>query len=269
MKLVFPGGEHPQVLLGQGVNRVGSAPDSSIHLDSPGVLPRHCDLHVTSQGVMLQVPSGTTVRVNDRDVDGLIALRPGDLVCFDKVQARLASLDAQVPRAHVAPPSATPANDQLAATTVRPVLPRYVLRGVSHAGFGRTFPLSSPTVIGRAPDCGIRLDHPGLSRHHARLTPTEEGLLVEDLGSTNGWLLNDQRTERAMVGHGDELGFDQLRFRVVAPGREAVQVAANRRSPRAVTAGVAGAPPATRWWWAGGAAAVVVVALVAGAMLLG
>lgn len=267
MKLVFPGGEHPQVLLGQGLNRVGSAPDSSIHLDSPGVLPRHCDLHVTSQGVMLQVPAGTTVRVNDRDVDGLIALRPGDLVSFDKVQARLASLDAPVPRAHVAAPSAAPANDQLAATTVRAVLPRYVLRGVSHAGFGRTFPLSSPTILGRAPDCGIRLDHPGLSRHHARLTPTEEGLLVEDLGSTNGWLLNDQRMERAMVGHGDELGFDQLRFRVVAPGREAVQVKANRRAPDAVGAGAAGAP-VMRWWWAGGVAAAA-IALVAGAMLLG
>ncbi len=262
MKLVFPGGEHPQVLLGQGLNRVGSAPDASIHIDSPGVLPRHCDLHVTSHGVMLQVPAGTMVRVNDREVDGLIALRPGDLVSFDKVQARLASLDAPVPQAHVAAPLSAPANDQLAATTVRAVLPRYVLRGVSHAGFGRTFPLSSPTILGRAPDCGIRLDHPGLSRHHARLTPTDEGLLVEDLGSTNGWLLNDQRTDRAMVAHGDELGFDQLRFRVVAPGRGAVQVKASRRASAAAAGAASAASPSAAWWWAGGAAAA---ALVAGA----
>ncbi len=33
MKLVFPGGEHPQVLLGPGVNRVGSDPQSNIVLD--------------------------------------------------------------------------------------------------------------------------------------------------------------------------------------------------------------------------------------------
>ena len=39
MKLVFPGGEHPQVLLGPGVNRVGSDPQANIVLDRPGVLP--------------------------------------------------------------------------------------------------------------------------------------------------------------------------------------------------------------------------------------
>lgn len=104
------------------------------------------------------------------------------------------------------------------ATVVRPALPRFVLRGVAGAGFGRTFPLTGPTVLGRAPDCGIHLDHPGVSRHHLRLTPTEEGLLVEDLGSTNGWLLNEAPRERAWAGHGDELGIDMLRFRVVAPG---------------------------------------------------
>ena len=38
MKLVFPGGEHPQVLLGPGVNRIGSDPHANIVLDRPGVL---------------------------------------------------------------------------------------------------------------------------------------------------------------------------------------------------------------------------------------
>ena len=74
MKLVFPGGEHPQVLLGPGVNRVGSDPHSNIVLNRPGVLPQHCQLHVTPSGVMLDVPQGTTVSVNGRQVDGLIAL---------------------------------------------------------------------------------------------------------------------------------------------------------------------------------------------------
>ena len=64
MKLVFPGGEHPQVLLGPGVNRVGSDPQATIVLDHPGVRPQHCQLHVTPNGVMLDVPHGTTVSVN-------------------------------------------------------------------------------------------------------------------------------------------------------------------------------------------------------------
>lgn len=221
MKLVFPGGEHPQVLLAPGINRIGSGSDANIVLDRPGVQPRHCELQVTAQGVMLQVPAGVTVKVNDRDVYGLIALRPGDMVAFERVRARLASLDAPLPSPHVAPSGQRPVNDEPGPTAVRPVLPRYVLRGVSNAGFGRTFPLVGPTVLGRAPDCGIRLDHPGLSRHHARLTPTDNGLLIEDLGSTNGCLLNDARVERVWAQHGEEIGFDVLRFRVVVPGNGA------------------------------------------------
>jgi len=125
MKLVFPGGEHPQVLLGPGVNRIGSDPHANIVLDQPGVLPQHCQLHVTPSGVMLDVPHGTTVSVNGRQVDGLIALRPGDSVAFDRVEARLASMEsAAAVRHRVAGRMPDSANDDPGATAVRPVLPR-------------------------------------------------------------------------------------------------------------------------------------------------
>ncbi|MEN1970975.1 FHA domain-containing protein [Luteimonas sp. MJ204] len=142
------------------------------------------------------------------------------------------------------------------ATVVRPALPRYVLRGVGGAGFGRTFPLVGPTVLGRAPDSGIHLDHPGISRQHVRLTPTAEGLLVEDLDSTNGWLLNEEPRERAWARHGDELGFDVLRFRVVAPGAPQ-----ERPRPGATPRRAAGV---SAWWWV---AAVAVLAAAAWLLL--
>ena len=145
------------------------------------------------------------------------------------------------------------ANDPILATVVRPVLPRYVLRGVAGAGFGRTFPLVGPTVLGRAPDCGIHLDHPGMSRQHVRLTPTGEGLLVEDLGSTNGWLLNEVPQQRAFARHGDELGFDVLRFRVVAPGAA---------EPRASVAKPGGRRQASALWWVAALAVLGAVAVL-------
>ncbi|GGK11100.1 FHA domain-containing protein [Luteimonas terricola] len=154
-------------------------------------------------------------------------------------------------------PPATTAQGPIMATVVRPALPRYVLRGVGGAGFGRTFPLVGSTVLGRAPDCGIHLDHPGVSRHHVRLTPTDEGLLVEDLGSTNGWLLNESPQQRAWARHGDELGFDVLRFRVVAPGAVTQQQAQAHRTRGGVSA----------WWWVA-ALAVLAGAAAAAALLL-
>jgi pSer/pThr/pTyr-binding forkhead associated (FHA) protein len=256
MKLVFPGGEHPQVLLGPGVNRVGSDPQANIVLDRPGVQPRHCELHVTPGGVMLQVPAGAAVSVNGRRVDGLIALRPGDSVELEGVQARLASMDATAPLRHQASAAApVPANDDPGATAVHPVVPRYVLRGIAERAFGRTYPLVGPTVLGRAPECGLRLDTPGLSRQHARLLPQEDGVMVEDLGSTNGSFINGRRVQRGLARPGDELAFDRVRFQLLAPGQslphpsEAPSTRADGPSP---------------WWWVGlGLAALATITVIA------
>ncbi len=242
MKLVFPNGEHPQVLLGPGINRIGSDPHANVVLDRPGVMPQHCELHVSPHGVMLQVPRNAFVSVNGRAVAGLISLRTGDRIDFDRVHAQLAKLGT----ASVFGPGLASANDDIAATAVRPVLPRYVLRGVSGEAFGRSYPLVGPTVVGRAPECNLRLDESGLSRQHARLIPTAQGLQIQDLGSTNGCFVNGKRVQRAQAVPGDEVGFDTLRFRLVAPGQgEPVQVAARTVKPR---------PPMSRWWWVGLAA---------------
>lgn len=238
MKLVFPGGQHPQFLLGPGITRVGSDPAANLVLDHAGVQRMHCELNVGSHGVSMTVPTGAPVSVNGRPVAGLIALRGGDVVDFNGVHARLAALGASVARIPVEGAAAVAPDDDLKATTVRPSLPRYVLRGVSGAGFGRTFPLLMSTTLGRGPDCGITLDYPGLSRQHARLTPTEDGLLVEDLGSTNGCLINDVRVERGLARHGDELGFDVVRMRVVEPGHDESAAAPNPTHRRPL-----------RWWW--------------------
>lgn len=255
MKLVFPGGEHPQVLLGHGVNRIGSDPRSTIVIDRPGVLPEHCLLHVTAQGVMLDVPPGTAVSVNDRLVQGLITLRPGDSVGFDQVQAKLAALGPPpvVARQPVNGPELVSANDDPGVTAVRPVLPRFFLRGASPEVGNRSDALVGVVTIGRGPDCNLRFDSPGLSRTHARLMATETGVQIEDLGSSNGSYLNGKRILRAEAKVGDELTFDVLRFRVAgASVQEPVQVVAT--SMRAAK------PKRSAWPWV-----VVALALAAGA----
>ncbi len=232
MKLIFPGGEYPQVLLGPGINKIGSDPQSNIVLDRPGVMPRHCELNVGVHGVMLQVPTGTTVNVNGRDVDGVIALRSGDTVALDGVLARLASVDSAAPRdcrTSIDPSMPDSANDDPGATTIRPVLPKYVLRGVSGDAFGRAYPVIGATTIGRAPECNLRLDERGISRQHACLTPGTTGLEIQDLGSANGCFINGKRVHHGHAIPGDEIGFDKQRFLLVAPG-QAAQVHATQHA---------------------------------------
>jgi DNA-binding winged helix-turn-helix (wHTH) protein len=75
-------------------------------------------------------------------------------------------------------------------------------------------------VIGRGPDAAIRIDSPGVSRHHARIVVDQGEGTLEDLGSKNGTDLNGRRiTTPRRVGDGDEirLGTIVLIFRISSP----------------------------------------------------
>jgi Protein of unknown function (DUF3662)/FHA domain len=70
-------------------------------------------------------------------------------------------------------------------------------------------------TIGRSRDCDIVLDDVGISRHHADIRPGPDGWTVEDLGSTNGVLLNGRNVRGAEPLHpGDrvELGSTEMIF---------------------------------------------------------
>ncbi|MGA2163006.1 MAG: DUF3662 and FHA domain-containing protein [Solirubrobacteraceae bacterium] len=70
-------------------------------------------------------------------------------------------------------------------------------------------------VIGRSRDCDVVLDDAGISRRHAHVHPTVQGWAIEDLGSTNGVLLNGERLRgsRALqIGDRIELGTTEIVF---------------------------------------------------------
>jgi DNA-binding winged helix-turn-helix (wHTH) protein len=51
---------------------------------------------------------------------------------------------------------------------------------------GQRWQLDKPIVLGREPTCDVVIADRQISRYHARLTPTPEGIILEDLGSKNG-----------------------------------------------------------------------------------
>lgn len=82
---------------------------------------------------------------------------------------------------------------------------------------GHSFPVGSPLVVGRDPAHDLPLSEDSMvSRRHARLAPSGDGLEVSDEGSSNGTWLNGSRITRAVARPGDEITFGQSRFRLEA-----------------------------------------------------
>ncbi|MCP4871650.1 MAG: FHA domain-containing protein [Proteobacteria bacterium] len=68
-------------------------------------------------------------------------------------------------------------------------------------------------IVGRDPTADIVLDTPNVSRLHSRLERSEDGILVEDLGSTNGTWVNGSRIKGpTLVKPGDDLRFGPQRL---------------------------------------------------------
>ncbi|WP_437735994.1 diguanylate cyclase [Sorangium sp. So ce1335] len=63
----------------------------------------------------------------------------------------------------------------------------------------------SEIVIGRASGATIRLNDDGISRRHARLLQMDSQVLIEDLNSSNGTLVNGEQVTRAALHDGDKI----------------------------------------------------------------
>ncbi len=59
--------------------------------------------------------------------------------------------------------------------------------------------------IGRAVTCDIQLDDPVVSRSHAKLTVRAVGVVIEDVGTPMGLLVNDREVPRARLLAGDRV----------------------------------------------------------------
>lgn len=68
-----------------------------------------------------------------------------------------------------------------------------------------TTKLRDSAEIGRGDRCAIRLQDTYVSQVHARLYPKDGAWYVEDLGSTNGTLLNDRRVDAPLEVHAGDV----------------------------------------------------------------
>jgi pSer/pThr/pTyr-binding forkhead associated (FHA) protein len=80
---------------------------------------------------------------------------------------------------------------------------------------GVRIPLDRTVRIGRSPDLELVIADDFVSTLHARVVPTPQGPLLEDLDSTNGTLLNGGRVKGAApLSAGDEIEVGTVKLKV-------------------------------------------------------
>jgi chromosome segregation ATPase len=106
-----------------------------------------------------------------------------------------------------------------------------ILTRIDH-GKNHSFVLRARTTVGRNPDNDLSLTMGSVSRHHAVVIPAFRSALLQDLGSTNGVLVNKRRVRCARLEHGDVITLGEAQFRYTVAPVPAGAVSERQTSPR-------------------------------------
>ncbi len=72
---------------------------------------------------------------------------------------------------------------------------------------------TATAVIGRQPDCAVRLTDAGVGERHATIERRADGYYILDLGTANGTRVNGQRVSVQRLANGDEIEVGAVRLR--------------------------------------------------------
>jgi FOG: FHA domain len=84
---------------------------------------------------------------------------------------------------------------------------RYALRFISGKYQGGEFPLNPnrEIVIGRSSDLDMVLVEDMVSRKHAKISVSDDQIIIQDLGSTNGTFVNGERIKKTRLRENDRI----------------------------------------------------------------
>ncbi|MFT3876048.1 MAG: DUF3662 and FHA domain-containing protein [Propioniciclava sp.] len=101
------------------------------------------------------------------------------------------------------------------ATAIRRASLVLEVNGIRH-------PLSAPGfTLGRGTDADVRINDPGISRLHARISVSGDtehpSVTIEDMGSTNGIIVDGRRVQQAALQDGSRVELGNTRMLVRSP----------------------------------------------------
>ena len=130
---------------------------------------------------------------------------------------------------------------------------KYHLKGMTAEVSGRKYAFDDELLLGRSPDCHVRIEDEDVADRHARVRVSEGAIVIRGLDSEHTVWVNGEQVNQRPLASGDEIRVGRYRFMLQAPGVR----------PESVLRAPPQAPAARRWRWLAGAAVLVAIAVAA------
>src|SRR4051812_48816458 len=87
----------------------------------------------------------------------------------------------------------------------------WILRFLNGPLAGQIVPINKDSMlIGRAPNCDVRIPSPNVSKEHTRIELFDDKLIISDAGSRNGTFLNGVKVRSSKGRNGDKIGIHDI-----------------------------------------------------------
>lgn len=233
---------------------IGRKEGNTIRLTDRNVSRRHAKLQKSAGGYVLQdLGSYNGTVINGTRLSDQRALKMGDQIVIGDYKLNIVEENgAQVAPAASAPTAApqvetfqapAPTNGHHPQATM-PAIPsaigvpapptiavpehikRLQLVFLAPAGTPPSISLSKlPVLLGRSEIADVSLPFSSISREHAKITLDGEQLVIEDLGSSNGVVVNGERVKRAPIKHGDKITMGVVECKITRDGEATAVIA--------------------------------------------
>jgi ABC-type multidrug transport system ATPase subunit len=212
LRIIAPDGSASERVVTAASVRLGRDPACEVAFDAaayPRVSGEHARIELTAAGLFLTPRSqGNKTLLNGEPVEGPTRLKVGDRIRLGHTGPTVEVLDVE------APPHSPGRPEEDDVATVQPGPQSLDLLGGSLEV--ERFEVGSGGLIGRQRGAvQFLLDHPHVSRRHARLKAVGDRVLLIDLGSANGTHVNGRRIGQPVAlkpGDRIDIGPFALRF---------------------------------------------------------
>jgi len=200
---------------------IGREEGNTIRLTERNVSRHHARIRRNEQMfVVIDLSSYNGVRINGTRIKGETRTTEGDRIQIGDYVLAIQTVGKAPVKPEIDDLASTV---RLEATTLinaaavrapKPLLRLILLTGATRGAEYRVF--EDELRIGRAEKLEMRLNHPSISREHARVTVKDGKVYLHDLNSANGVRVNGREVETVVIEPGDLLELGQVKVRAVA-----------------------------------------------------